>query len=300
MRGRMLAMTLALLAGGAVGCSSTTTATHPGAPVSVVASTNVWADIVRQIGGGHVSITAFITNPAADPHSYEASTRNQLAISQADLIVENGGGYDDFMNRMTSAVGTDPSDVLNVVDLSGLRAPDGQDLNEHVWYNVSVVARFAHVLAMRLAALDPHDAGDFRANAAAFAGRIAKLQARERAVKAVDGGDSVAITEPVPLYLLQGCGLVNRTPAAFSKSVEDGTDVSVSVLADTLALFSGKRVRALVYNEQTSDPETQQILTAARENGIAVVPVTETLPTGMTYLSWMNANLDHLQAALAG
>jgi zinc/manganese transport system substrate-binding protein len=109
----------------------------------------------------------------------------------------------------------------------------------------------------------------------------------------------VAITEPVPLYLLEASGLKNATPAEFSEAIEEGGDVSPTVLQETLALFTGKKVQALVYNEQTSGPQTEKLKQAATDNGIPVVPVTETLPAGKDYIGWMAANLDALQNALS-
>ncbi len=109
----------------------------------------------------------------------------------------------------------------------------------------------------------------------------------------------MAITEPVPLYMTEASGLVNRTPAEFSEAIEEGDDVSPRILQETLALFSGKKVKALVCNEQTSGPQTEKAEAAAEAAGIPVVPVTETLPKGKDYLGWMTANVDALASALA-
>ena len=120
---------------------------------------------------------------------------------------------------------------------------------------------------------------------------MAKLQQQELDIKGRSAGVGVAITEPVPLYMLTAAGLVNKTPPAFSEAIESDSDAPASVVAQTLALFSSKQVKALVYNEQTTGPQTQLVLAAAKKNGIAVVPVTETLPADTDYLSWMTANL---------
>ncbi|MFF5113613.1 metal ABC transporter solute-binding protein, Zn/Mn family [Streptosporangium sp. NPDC000509] len=109
----------------------------------------------------------------------------------------------------------------------------------------------------------------------------------------------MAITEPVPLYVLDAAGLKNLTPKEFSEVVEEGDDVSPAVLRETLALLSDKKVEVLIYNEQTSGPQTEQLKKAADDNGIPVVTLTETLPEGKDYIGWMTANLDALQAALA-
>ncbi|MBN9620406.1 MAG: zinc ABC transporter substrate-binding protein [Actinobacteria bacterium] len=270
--------------------------------VSLVASTNVWGDVAQQVAGklaGHkVAITSIISDPAADPHSYEADTRNQLEISRAAVIVENGGGYDDFVDTMRQSAGSKAT-VLNAVAISGKQPVDG-DLNEHVWYDFPTVAKVTDQIADALAKADPADAATFHANAAAFDRQLAGLEAAEAEVKATYAGTGVAITEPVPLYLLQACGLVDRTPEEFSHAVEEGNDVAPRVLQQTLALFSGHQVKLLAYNEQTSGAETQQVQNAAKANHIPVVGVTETLPAGQTFLTWMSGNLAAIKAALHG
>jgi zinc/manganese transport system substrate-binding protein len=108
----------------------------------------------------------------------------------------------------------------------------------------------------------------------------------------------VAITEPVPLYLLEAAGLVNKTPETFSAAIEEDTDVPPAVLKETEDLFDTKQVKLLAYNQQTTGPQTEAVLAAAKRNNIRVVPVTETLPTDQSYLSWMQANLRAVSSAL--
>jgi zinc/manganese transport system substrate-binding protein len=241
-----------------------------------------------------------ITDPAADPHSYEANPRTQLAISRARVVIENGGGYDDFMARLRSAAGSKAT-VIDAVDVSGKAAEAkaaGTDLNEHVWYDFPTVGKVADRIAAALGAADPKDAASFRANAAAFHAKLDALIARERSDRARTAGAGVAITEPVPLYLLQALGAVNKTPPAFSHAVEEGDDVSPAVLRHTTALFTSGSVKALVYNAQTSDVQTAAVRQAAESAHVPVVPVTETLPRGQTYLQWMSGNLDAISKAL--
>jgi zinc/manganese transport system substrate-binding protein len=270
--------------------------------VSVVASTDVWGDVVQQVAGrlagNTVQITSIITDPAADPHSYEANTQNLLALSKTDVVVENGGGYDDFVDTMLKSAHNPSANVLNAVDISGRAAPSGGELNEHVWYDFPTVRKVADRIGAALSAADPGDAATYRRNATAFDRELTRMERAEARIKSSDSGDGVAITEPVPLYMLQACGLVNQTPQEFSEGVEEGTDVSPSVLQQTEDLFSTHRVMLLAYNEQTSGPETEAVLKAARDNDVPVVPVTETLPTGQDYLSWMRGNLAAIRAAL--
>lgn len=287
---------LALLLATLPACSSTSASAA--GRLQVVTSTDVYGDIVHAIAGEHAQVTSFIDHPDQDPHSYEASARNQLAISKADLIVENGGGYDDFIARMAKASAQSGATTVNVVQLSGHAAPAGGELNEHVWYDFATVQKLVGRLSAFFIAHDPSHQAEFAKNATTFTAKLRALQASEAAIRSADAGAGAAITEPVPLYLLAACGLVNRTPAAFSEAIEAGNDVSTTVLKQTLELFSTHAVRVLVYNEQTSGAETTRVLAAARANHVPTVGVTETLPSGQDYLSWMRANLAAVRTAL--
>ncbi|MDF3146727.1 MULTISPECIES: zinc ABC transporter substrate-binding protein [unclassified Streptomyces] len=290
------------------GCGSSsdsgsgTDASHSPAAASVipvVASTNVYGDMAEQIGGGKVEVTSIISDPDQDPHSYEANTQNQLALSKAKVVIENGGGYDDFIDRMLKTSGDSSAEVINAVKVSGKGAPAGGELNEHVWYDFPTVAKLADRIAAALTKADPDDAATFTAKAKAFKAKLKPLEQKEARIKTAHGGEAVAITEPVPLYMIEASGLKNATPEEFSEAIEEGDDVSPRTLQQTLALFTGKKVKALVYNEQTSGPQTEKAEQAAKAAGIPVVPVTETLPKGKDYLGWMTANVDALANALA-
>jgi zinc/manganese transport system substrate-binding protein len=263
-------------------------------PVQVVASTNVWGDVVAQVGGSRVEVLSLISDPSADPHSYEANPQNQLALSKAALVVENGGGYDEFVDTMIASTGGTAT-VVNAVEVSGY---SGDELNEHVWYDFPTVQKVAAAVADDLAAADPANAAEYQANATAFAGKLDELIQREEQIKTAHGGAPVAITEPVPGYLLDASGLSDLTPPEFSEAIEQETDVPADVLQEALALFADKKVDALVYNAQTSGPQTEAVLQAAKDNGVTVVPVTETLPAGQDYVGWMGSNLTALDAAL--
>lgn len=268
------------------------------AAIPVVASSNVYGDIVEQIGADKVKVVSIISDPAQDPHSYEASTRNQLELSRAKVVVENGGGYDDFVGKMLRSAKNSSADVINAVEVSGKTPAAGGEFNEHVWYDFPTMGKLADRIADALAKAAPADADVFRQNAKTFKERLTSLQDMEEQIKADHAGAAVAVTEPVPLYLIEASGLRNRTPADFSEAVEEGDDVSARSLQQTLELFTGRQVEALVYNEQTSSPQTEKVGQAAEDSGIPVVPVTETLPQGEDYISWMTANVDALKSAM--
>ncbi|MFF3878540.1 metal ABC transporter solute-binding protein, Zn/Mn family [Streptomyces sp. NPDC001978] len=296
---------LALLAGcgsssdsGSDGSSAADSASSSTSKISVVASTNVYGDIVEQIGGDTVDITSIISDPDQDPHSYEANTQNQLTLSKAKVVIENGGGYDDFIDRMLKSSNSS-AEVINAVKVSGKTAPKGGELNEHVWYDFPTVAKIADSIAAALGKADPDNAATFTKNAETFKSKLTPLEAKEAQIKKEHGGEGIGITEPVPLYMTEASGLVNKTPAEFSAAIEEGSDLSPKILQETLALYTDKQVKALVYNAQTSGPQTEKVESAAKAAGVPAVPVTETLPKGKDYVGWMTSNVDALTSALA-
>ncbi|MFT4287371.1 metal ABC transporter solute-binding protein, Zn/Mn family [Nocardioides sp.] len=306
-RASLAALALGLATAALAGCGSdsdgtgaetSTSTAATGEPIVVVASTNVWGDIAEQVGGDAVEVTSIISSPDQDPHSFEASASNALILTKAQLVIENGGGYDDFMDQLLDAHDSSAT-VLNAVDISGKTAPEDGELNEHVWYDLPTAEKVADEIAAQLGTLAPDEADTFTANASTFKSMVDQVVSAEADLKSKYDGEAIGITEPVPLYLTEAAGLVNKTPEEFSEAIEEGDDVSAAVLKETLDLYTNKEVAALVYNEQTSGPITEKVEKAASDAGIPVVPVTETLPDGLDYVGWMQQNVDALGAALA-
>lgn len=271
------------------------------ATVSVVASTNVYGDIAGSIGGDLVEVISIIDDPGKDPHEYEADAQNQLALSKADIVIENGGGYDDFMETLLESANNADAVVLNVAEISGYdQEPAEGAFNEHMWYDFPTVTKLVDEIVSTLSGADPDNASTFEANGDEFKGELNDFMTQEADLKASYAGEGVAITEPVPLYMLGAIGLENKTPGEFSEAIEEDSDVPADVLQETLGLFSSKSVKLLAYNEQTTGPQTEAVLTPAQENAVAVVPVRETLPDGKTYIQWMQGDLDAISAALGG
>jgi zinc/manganese transport system substrate-binding protein len=301
-RSLIIPVVLSVSAVALAGCASTPAApasTTDSAGLSVVASTNVWGDLASIVGGDLVTVTSIIDSPDKDPHEYEASAQTQLELSKANVVIENGGGYDDFVDTMLDAADNSSAVVLNAVDISGKTAADGEELNEHVWYDFPTVVKVIDQIEASFAELAPDDAATFQKNADALTSQIEALEEQESTLKGQYAGEGVSITEPVPLYMLEAIGLENKTPGEFSEAIEEDTDVPAATLQETLALYTDHAVKLLAYNEQTTGPQTEAVLSAAKDNDIAVVPVTETLPDGKDYVGWMTDNLDAISAALA-
>jgi zinc/manganese transport system substrate-binding protein len=267
------------------------------ATIQVVASTDVYGSLAKTIGGTFATVTSIIDDPAKDPHEYQADARTQLAVSKAQVIVENGGGYDDFVGTMLSASGNTKAPVINAVKLSGYDAK-AADFNEHVFYDYPTVGKVVDALVAEFAKADPSHSATFADRGAKLRIQIDKLENDETNLAATTKGVGVAITEPVPDYVLAALGMKIVTPAAFSESIARGTDAPAAVLERTLATFTSGDAKVLIYNVQTTGPQTDVVLAAAKKAGIPAVPVSETLPPGLGYIEWQQGVLATIAQAL--
>jgi zinc/manganese transport system substrate-binding protein len=293
------------------GCAPTQPEPEPTAEpftgVTIVASTNVWGDIAKSIGGDRVQVVSIIDNFAQDPHSYEASARDQLAVNDADLIIANGGGYDPFMDALAKSAGNEDifyayqPDELAKEDEAAKDEDHNHDHsegNEHVWYDFHVVEDFAARLAGKLAALDSEYSSVYSDNLVVFQGEIEILEDRVAALSGKYSGSTVMTSEPVADYLLLEMGLENLTPKSFSQAIEEELDVSPKDLLEVKNLLKKKSIDVFVVNPQTGSVQIDALVALATQNGITVVELSELLPAGSRYFGWMDLNIANLEAAL--
>jgi zinc/manganese transport system substrate-binding protein len=289
------AVGVALLAGA---CSSAFGSTHAAAGVIVaVGAENEYANVISQVGGKYVQASAIMSNPNTDPHTFEASASVARTVSEAQLVVQNGVGYDTFMNTIENAAPNSARKLIVVQNLLGLPTSTP---NPHLWYKPSTMPAVANAIAADLEAIQPAHASYFKANAARF---IASLAAWNNAIAAFAAkypNTPVATTEPVADYMLQAAGADNLTPFAFQADIMNGTDPSAQDVAIERSLFTEHKVKVFLYNQQVTDTLTESFITLAQQNDIPVVGVYETMPVpGYDYQSWMLTEVQDLQKAVA-
>jgi zinc/manganese transport system substrate-binding protein len=291
---------LALLAAGCSSGSSSSSATnasHSSAQIVAVGAENEYADVISQIGGEYVKVSAIESNPNTDPHSFEASPSVAQTVGAAKLVVQNGVGYDAYMEKIESASPSSSRKVIDVQQLLGL--PDSTP-NPHLWYKPTTMPAVARALVPDLSALAPAHAAYFRANAAKFEQSLKPWLTALRRFSSRYPGTTVATTEPVGDYMLEAAGVQNLTPFGFQADIMNGTDPAPQGVSLQEGLFSGHKVKVFVYNQQVSDSLTETFLKSATHNGIPVVGVYETMPTpGYHYQSWMLAEVRALEKAVS-
>jgi zinc/manganese transport system substrate-binding protein len=264
--------------------------------ISVVAAENFYGSIAQQLGGKYVTVTSLITNPNADPHLYESSAQDASYVASAKVVILNGVGYDDFMNKLLGAAHSINQQVISAAQILNVTTAGA---NPHLWYDVPKMTQLARAITASYIVKDPTHKVSYEQNLSRFDRSLQPLLATINQIKQRYSGTNVAYTEPVPGYLLAAAGLTVKTPIGFAKAVEDGDDPSPADTGTMDSLMKNKQVTLLLYNAQTVSPVTQHVKTLAQQAGIPVIGVTETMPTGEpTYQAWQQTQLNELLNAL--
>ena len=247
----ILALALATLT--LTGCTGQARWQKGTGPIKIVASTNVWGDIAYQIAGDQATVTALIDNVNQDPHSFEASARDQLAVQDADIVIMNGGGYDDFVEALVEADET-PAILINAYNASG----DDDTRNEHIWYSASQVKDVGNVIFSALETVDRNSTPIYESNLVEFEAQIKLIEIRTEQIASAWGGAKVFSTEPLIYYLLQDTGMVDVTPTEFSEAIEEERDVAPSVMLEAKEAI--KQAKFVVVNASTSTSQIDELL----------------------------------------
>ena len=281
--------------------------------IQVATSTNVWASVVGILGAEWVEVTAIIDDPFQDPHSYEASARDQLTLSEAELVIANGGGYDEFVGQLLAALDGERI-FLELVEgeHSHLGEEDHSDEhadedhadehdhgNEHIWYDIHAVEEASEMIVEAITELRPESFDRVNQNFDFFMSELENLEIRLEALREKALGLGFIATEGVGNLLLDEAGFINQTPEALADAIEEEREVPAASLKQAEDLISGKVVSLVVVNEQQLDQVSDLLVEAAKAAGVPVVELSELISEpGMDYLDWMASILDQLQEAV--
>ncbi|MHB1808075.1 MAG: metal ABC transporter solute-binding protein, Zn/Mn family [Solirubrobacteraceae bacterium] len=264
--------------------------------ILAVGAQSQYANVIAQIGGSYVQVYAVMSNPNVDPHSFEASPHVAAAVGAARLVVQNGAGYDGFMNKIESATS---STSRKVVEAQKLLHLPSSTRNPHLWYEPATMPAVARAIAEDLAQLQPDHSSYFYGRQAAFDRSLRPWLRALARFRTRYPHTPVATTEPVGDYMLEAAGTRNLTPFSLQADVMNGVDLAPQAVSLQESLLRRRRVRVFLYNQQVTDSTTGALLQAAKQSHVPVVGLYETMPARYDYQGWMLAEVHALERAVA-
>jgi zinc/manganese transport system substrate-binding protein len=284
---RALTVILVLLVGPAM-------AQNPAGAISIVAAENFYGDVARQLAGANATVSSIMSNPAQDPHLFEASASVARLLSAATIAIYNGADYDPWMPKLLAATRSPGRRIIIVANLVHKEAGD----NPHLWYDPSTMPAFAETLAAELVERDPAHKSDYEQRLRAFLTSLLPLDAKIVELHQRYGGIQVTATEPVFGYMAAALGFAMRN-GRLQLAVMNSTEPRVSDVAAFEDDLHEHLVQLLFFNSQATDTAAHRLVRIAEQSNVPVVGVTETEPPGKNYQEWMMSELDAIARALA-
>jgi ABC-type Zn uptake system ZnuABC Zn-binding protein ZnuA len=300
MRRRSLALAGVVMALVAA-CGSGPVAT-PGAgtPLRVVATTTVFADLVRQVGGPAVDVRSLVPK-GGEVHTFDPTPSDVGRVAAADLIVANGLGLDDWLTGLSRDAGTKAPILRLAEDLPGVTylEADGGTANPHLWMNVAYAAAYVARIETALTAADPSEASAFHAGATAYGTRLLALDGEIRSqLAAIPAPDRAVVSfhDAFPYFAAAyGIRIVGSLVAS------PGQDPSAGTVASLVDAIRTNGVHLILAEAQFSP---KLAATIAAETGATVVTDLYTDSVGDapvdTYEAMIRSDAERIRAAIGG
>lgn len=282
----LLITTLLVLVLTLTACSTKREANTNNHKVDIVTSTNIYANIAKNVVGKHGEVQAIIKNGDTDPHDFEPTTNSAKKVANANIVISNGLGYDDWMTKLADSNDIHMTKVGE--ELMGLKQGD----NPHIWYNLDMPKKYVNYIVKRSSKIDPKHASYFRKNGQTY---LNKIQSIKQLAAKIDAKHAkpVYVSEPVFDYALERCHFKIGNPA-FEEAVENETDPSAQVVHNMQESIKHKKISFFVNNVQASSSTVNGMVKLANQNQIPVLKVRETMPNGTNYYHWMKNNYQNL------
>ncbi|ORI45889.1 metal ABC transporter solute-binding protein [Leuconostoc mesenteroides] len=248
--------------------------------ITIVASTDFYAEIAKTVVGEHGTATAIIKDANVSPEDYEPTTTVAKKVSGADIVLANGLGYDAWLNKLAK---TSKNTKLIRVGEDVLNKKAG--VNPYLWNDPETMSKTANYLATELGKKDPKNRDYYKKNAKKYVASLKPVNDLITKISKKADGQTVAQTEPVFEYMLDALGY-KIMDTDFSEAIEEGNDPSPATLAALKSAITNHKIAFFVNNTQTSSSTVSNLIDLAKKNDIPIVNVTETIPNGENYVSW--------------
>nr|MCH9869317.1 zinc ABC transporter substrate-binding protein [Serratia marcescens] len=260
--------------------------------LTIVASTNVYAELAKTVAGDHAHVSAIITKQSVSPEDYEPTNDVAKKVSKADIAFGNGLGYDAWLNKLAKS-----SKKTQLLLVSDLLNKDSKS-NPHLWNDPANMVNAAQKLADELSKKDPEHKADYQKNAAAYKEKLQPVTDKIAELKAKTADKNVFETESVYEYMLKDLDM-KLVGDDFSEAIAEDSDPTPAALKEVQNALTEHKVAFVVQNTQTTGGDVAKLVKLAKQENIPVVNVTETSPDNTSYVDWKLSELNQIEKAIA-
>lgn len=269
--------------------TSTSQETEKNSVISVIASTNVWGSLAKELGGKYVDVTDILSNTSADAHDYEPTSNDISKFQHAQIAIVNGAGYDDWALK---AAEQSKAIVIDAAQAGGKKAGD----NPHVWFSSAVRNATADKITAAYEKLMPTQKETFAKLNEQWHASESELDEKIAQVAQADGKMPYGAIESIGEYLGEDLGMEDKTPEGYKRASANESEPTPSdIKAFTDALKKGD-MKMLIANPQEPSAMSDQLISAADSGNVPVVNITEQMPSEhKTLHEWLDSIVKQIQ-----
>lgn len=273
--------------------------------LKVTVTVQQWESLIETLGGSCVEVSTVLSGTMASPHGYVGTPNDETYFKNADLIVANGAGYDEWAEDLIPAesrvitAATAAEQFMSSESLEAASPYNAVDVekNSHLWFSPAVIKQFANNITGSLNSLFPDDESRelFKNNKKMFDIQMKDLEdkiAKDRD-NVISENATFASTESVADYLFTTLGYTNKTPEGYANAIKDGSDPSSDDVNDFLNMISSRDVSVLVVNTQEMTLTAENLQTAARLDGVRDVSVSEMVIDAPDLVAYLSKAVDY-------
>lgn len=251
--------------------------------IKVVSSVDFYGEAAKAILGNHGTVTSIIKSSSVDAEDYEPQVSDAKLVADADVVLYNGLGYDQWMNKLASANDKAKNETINVgTQVMNLKS----GANPHIWYDSETMPKLAKRLTTVFSKKDPAHQKAYQRNLKTYLKKLESLQSQLDQIKENRDLKQVAVSEPVFNYQLESMGYKVIDPH-FAEAIEEGSDPSPKDIRELRNAITKNQIAFFVENTQNTSDEVKSLAKLAKQSGVPVVKVTETMPPHEDYVEWM-------------
>lgn len=259
--------------------------------ITVIASTNTWGSLAKELGGKYVDVTSILNNTNNDAHDYEPTSNDISKFQHAQVAVVNGAGYDEWAVK---AAEQSKAIVIDAANEAGKKTGD----NPHVWFSATARIKTADAISAAYEKIMPEHKAQFEELNTQWNEQEAKLDEQMKTIAKTDDNMPYGATESVGQYLADDMGLHDLTPTGYKQATANESEPTPADIKDFTNLLKKGDMHMLFVNTQEQSSMSDQLVDAANSGNVPVVDLTEQMPSNVhTLHEWMQQILDQIKEA---
>lgn len=259
-------------------------------PISVVSTIDTWGSLAKEIGGDDVKVTSILSGSDTDISSFKPNSKNSKDIQDAQVLLVNGAGYDDWITKIR------PKNAEFISAASTVGALNGD--NPYLWFSNDARNAVASAVTEALTRVKPDKRKVFNDRLSQWQDREKKLEEYIKKFSKEHSSLQYASTSSILFWLMSDIGLKDSTPKSYSDAINQGNLPDKSSIDEFQKLIEGRHIDILINDTQQSDDNYNRLVGIAGRSYTSTVSVSELMPSYAKSLDqWITKICDDMNNA---